>query len=198
MVAEWSQGRILWLRNGDKMTSFVYFAEEQCLKTSESFVPRKSWAAPRYRAEINGKMRLLPLSIGLVIDNGKLLLRDGSAVTSCHGPQAHSKTWATTFVSLQIIITTGSPAHCKEHLDEYSPTQVGANTHVWWSTSLPQEHDFIKLLDDQRERAMEKEVWIWVYSLDNSIHIWTAWLECRWNYDYASQHRGKTTCCIHL
>jgi len=36
-------------------------------------------------------MRLLPLSIGLVTDNGELLLRDGSAVTSCHGPQAHSK-----------------------------------------------------------------------------------------------------------
>lgn len=63
------------------------------MKTSESFIPRKSSAAPRYGAEINGKMRLSTLSIELVIDGGELLLRD--AVTSVELRTSNAK-WGRT------------------------------------------------------------------------------------------------------
>jgi len=83
------------------MTSFVYFAGEQCLKTSESFIPRKSSAAPRYGAEINGKMRLSTLSIELVIDGGELL-RD--AVTSVELRTSNAK-WGENLLQATYIIT---------------------------------------------------------------------------------------------
>lgn len=73
------------------------------MKTSESFIPRKSSAAPRYGAEINGKMRLSTLSIELVIDGGELLLRD--AVTSVELRTSNAK-WGENLLQATYIITT--------------------------------------------------------------------------------------------
>lgn len=72
------------------------------MKTSESFIPRKSSAAPRYGAEINGKMRLSTLSIELVIDGGELLLRD--AVTSVELRTSNAK-WGENLLQATYIIT---------------------------------------------------------------------------------------------